>query len=57
MDKIKQLQHDLDDNQIDRFFCVYYDAAYYWGKALHVSISWRLTFLQVINHQKQAWAE
>lgn len=51
MDKIKQLQ---EDDQIDKFFCVYYDAVYYWEKALHVSISWRPTFLQVISHQKQA---
>ena len=29
MDKIKQLQEDLDDDQIDKLFCVYYDAAYY----------------------------
>ena len=36
MDKIKQLQVDLDDDQIDKFFCVHYDAAYYWAKAFHV---------------------
>ena len=30
MDKIKQLQKDLDDDQIDKFLFVYYDTAYYW---------------------------
>ena len=36
MDKIRELQENLDDNQNGQFFCVYYEEAYYWGKSLHM---------------------
>ena len=32
----KKVQADLDDDQCEKYFCVYYDSAYYWGKALHM---------------------
>ena len=35
-EKIRQLQSDLDDDQKEKFFCVYYDSGYYWGKALNM---------------------
>ena len=37
MDEIRKLQENLDDHQVNNFFGVYYDDAFYWGKALHVS--------------------
>ena len=37
-DAIENAQKNLDDDQISKYFCVYYDNAYYWGK------------LQKINH-------
>ena len=51
LDKIKSVQKNLDDHQNGQYFCIAYDKAYYWGKALHVSqhyISLQLKFYTIL---------
>ena len=34
---IKSVQESLDDDQNGKFFAVYFDKMFYWGKSLRVS--------------------
>ena len=36
MEHIQELQEHLDDHHKGKFFCVYYDNSFYWGKCLRM---------------------